>query len=251
MILSMISRAITPGDLPAPDNAWREVIKTISRPYSFMIGFSVMTSPVVVQFGSGAMNPFHPLFFLWMFNNSACSSFIPGIKIGTSSSYLKPAAVLITGTNFANCGSITFASSDSKAVNIISNLSGRISSTLLTMTSLIYSGIVSLFCQRKIPEFGSRSASTYFLPADRSDDTISVNSNHGCLFSARTNCCPTTPVAPIRATFSIEPIIDMQLITVFRIVTYRTCNIFTEDIYDNMQIGMVTNGRSDQVIEKL
>ncbi len=95
MTLSMISRAITPGDLPAPDKAWSEVIKTISAPNAFMIGFSVMARPVVVQFGSGAMNPCHPLFFLWVFSNSACSSFIPGIKIGTSSSYLKAAAVYL------------------------------------------------------------------------------------------------------------------------------------------------------------
>jgi hypothetical protein len=32
-------------------------------------------------------------------------------------------------------------------------------------------------------------------------------------------------VAPIRATFSIEQIIDMQLITVFRIVNNRICDI--------------------------
>ena len=173
------------------------------------------------------MNPCHPLFFLWTSSNCACLSFTPGIKIGTSSSYLNAAAVLMTGTDLANCGSITCASSDSRAVNIRSNLFGFISSTLLMMISLMYSGTVSLLCHRRIPDFGSRNASKYFLPADRSDDTTCTNSNHGCLFSARTNCCPTAPVAPIRATFSIRwQVINMQLIIVFRMEVNQICKIY-------------------------
>src|SRR5919107_320663 len=62
--LSMISRAITPGDLPAPDNACIDVMKTSSIPNAVDIGFRVIAKPVVVQFGSGDINPFHPLFFL-------------------------------------------------------------------------------------------------------------------------------------------------------------------------------------------
>src|ERR671921_729626 len=103
-------------------------------------------------------------------------SFIPGINIGTSFSYLKAAAVLITGTDCANLGSIIFASSDSSAVNTKSNCFASISSTLLTIMSCIYSGICSLLCHRRIPELGSRSASTYFFPADLSDEAMEVNS---------------------------------------------------------------------------
>src|SRR5215467_13470819 len=61
--LSMISRAMTPGDRPAPDKACNDVINTLFTPYLSMIGFKVMARPVVVQFGSGAINPAQFLFF--------------------------------------------------------------------------------------------------------------------------------------------------------------------------------------------
>src|SRR5215212_86363 len=138
--LSIMSRAITPGDLPAPDNACIEVIKTSSISNSCMMGLNVIARPVVVQFGNGATKPFHPLFFLWISSSSTCSSFIPGIKIGTSFSYRKAAAVLITGTDLANTGSIILASSDSSAVKTKSNSRKSTSSTLLTIMSRIYSG---------------------------------------------------------------------------------------------------------------
>src|SRR5918996_4553610 len=133
--LSIISRAITPGDLPAPDNACIDVIKTFSISNSCIMGFKVITRPVVVQFGNGAIKPLHPLFFLWTSSNSTWLSFIPGIKIETSFSYLKAAAVLITGIDLAKVGSISLASSDSRAVKTKSNSCGFTSSTLLTIMS--------------------------------------------------------------------------------------------------------------------
>src|SRR5919197_1392949 len=118
MILSIISSAMTPGDLPAPDIACIDVMNMLLIPNLVIIGLRVIARPVVVQFGSGAMNPLHPLFFLWIFNKYAWSSFTPGINIGTSLSYLNAAAVLITGTDLAKIGSISLASSDSIAVKM-------------------------------------------------------------------------------------------------------------------------------------
>ncbi len=66
----MMSSAMTPGDLPAPERACIEVMNTLSMPNLSSIGFSVIAMPVVVQFGSGAINPFQPRFFLWMFSSS-------------------------------------------------------------------------------------------------------------------------------------------------------------------------------------
>jgi hypothetical protein len=150
------------------------------------------------------MNPSHFRCFLWTFNRSICSSFIPGISIGTSFSYLKAAAVLMTGTDFAKLGSILSASSDSSAVNTRSNESGLIWSTVETIISRTYSGTSFLLCHLKIAEAGSLKESKYFFPADLEDETTAVNSNHGCLFNANTNSWPTAPVAPISATFNIR-----------------------------------------------
>jgi len=51
MTLSTTSIAETPGVLPAPEIAWREVITIDSRPKLSWMGLRVMQSPTVVQFG--------------------------------------------------------------------------------------------------------------------------------------------------------------------------------------------------------
>src|SRR5919199_3646582 len=116
--------------------------------------------------------------------------------MGTSFSYLNAAAVLITGTDFAKDGSISLASADSTAVKTKSNLLGSISCTLLSLISWMYSGICSLLCHLIIPDCESYRASAYLFPADLSDEAICDRSNHGCLFKAMINSCPTAPVAP-------------------------------------------------------
>ena len=61
-MLSVIPIAETP-DFPPPDIACIEVIITFFAPYLSSSGFSVIAKPVVVQFGSGATNPFQLRFF--------------------------------------------------------------------------------------------------------------------------------------------------------------------------------------------
>ena len=69
------------------------------------MGLRVKANPVVVQFACGDMKPLQPRFFCSC-NICICSLFIPGTSIGTSFSYLNADAVLNTGINFANRGSI-------------------------------------------------------------------------------------------------------------------------------------------------
>ncbi len=61
-MLSVIPIAETP-DFPPPEIACIEVIITFFAPYCSSNGFSVIANPVVVQFGSGATNPFQLRFF--------------------------------------------------------------------------------------------------------------------------------------------------------------------------------------------
>src|SRR5437763_736962 len=60
MTLSKISSAATPGESPAPETPCIDVMTTRRIPKRSSNGLSVTTSPIVVQFGSGAMNPFQP-----------------------------------------------------------------------------------------------------------------------------------------------------------------------------------------------
>ncbi len=159
-----------------------------------------MAKPVVVQLGRGTTQPFQFLFFFCNSSKSAWSSFIPGISIGTSSSYLYADEVLITGMSLANLVSISLAAPDSIDIKIRSNWEGSISSIVLTVISLIYSGISPPTSHLIMPLLGSLMASMYFLPADLSDAAICVTSNHGCSFKDWTNSCPTDPVTPIIAT---------------------------------------------------
>ena len=96
-----------------------------------------MAKPVVVQFGNGATQPFQFLFFFCCSKSSDCSSFTPGIKIGTSSSYLYAELVEITGTSAANFVSISLAAPDSIAENTKSNCETSTSSIFFTVILLI------------------------------------------------------------------------------------------------------------------
>ena len=78
-----------------------EVIMTRSTPYLSYSGFSVIARPVVVQLGSGATHPFQPRFLLCTSSRSAWASLMPGMSMGTSSSYLYAELVDMTGSRAA------------------------------------------------------------------------------------------------------------------------------------------------------
>ena len=124
---------------------------TFFTPYLSSNGFSVIANPVVVQFGRGATQPFQLRFFFWVSSNSACSSLIPGIRIGTSSSYLYAELVEITGKSAAIFVSISLAATDSTAENTRSNCDTSRSSIFLTVIDLMYSGISPPTSQATIP----------------------------------------------------------------------------------------------------
>jgi hypothetical protein len=86
MTLSTMSSATTPGDRPAPEMPCIDVISTRSMPKRSSSGLSVITRPIVVQFGKGAMNPCQPRRRRCPSICAACERFTPGTRIGTSSS---------------------------------------------------------------------------------------------------------------------------------------------------------------------
>ena len=86
MTLSRISSAATPGERPAPETPCIDVITTHCTPKQSSSGFSVIARPIVVQFGSGTMNPLHPRPLRCTSICAACAKFTPGTMIGTSSS---------------------------------------------------------------------------------------------------------------------------------------------------------------------
>src|SRR4030042_1055765 len=101
-------------------------------PKASYIGFSVIAMPVVVQLGMGVMKPLQPRAFCCCLKRAMCSELMPGIKMGTSFSYLKADAVLITGLVAANLGSRICAWSDSMAVNTMSTSEMSISLAFCT-----------------------------------------------------------------------------------------------------------------------
>src|SRR4030095_13026543 len=91
-----MSSAITPGERPAPDSPWSDVITTRSTPNASCRGLRVIASPVVVQFGTGVTKPFQPRFRRWTAISASWSMLTPGMKIGTSGSSRKAEAVETT-----------------------------------------------------------------------------------------------------------------------------------------------------------
>ena len=170
--------AVTP-DLPPPDMACMDVIMTFLAPYLSRSGFSVITKPVVVQLGSGATQPFQERLRFCSSSSSAWSSLMPGMRMGTSSSYLYAELVDITGRSLAKRVSISRAGPDSTAENIRSRFAVSTSSTPRTVISRTYSGMSPPTSQATIPVLGSRMASTYFLPAVLDEAAIWVTSNQG------------------------------------------------------------------------
>jgi hypothetical protein len=86
MMLSTMSSATTPGDRPAPETPCIDVMSTRCSPNRSSKGFRVTTSPMVVQFGSGVMNPRQFRRRRCRSMSLACDKLTPGTMIGTSSS---------------------------------------------------------------------------------------------------------------------------------------------------------------------
>jgi hypothetical protein len=81
-----MSSVSTPGERPAPDTDWSDVMITWRIPKASWSGFSVMASPMVVQLGTGVMKPVQPRRRFCTAMSRSWSRFTPGMKTGTSSS---------------------------------------------------------------------------------------------------------------------------------------------------------------------
>ncbi len=87
-----------------------------------MSGFSTIESPVPVQFGVVAIDPFQPLFFFWVSRSLRCSALISGIISGTSAS-MRWALASLTTVNpaSANFDSTCAATSEGSAEKTMSH----------------------------------------------------------------------------------------------------------------------------------
>src|SRR5262249_48035595 len=79
----------------------------------------------------------------------------------------------------------------------------RVSASSTGRSKMVLSGSGPAY-QRSESVTGSRNASPYLCPADRREAASASIWNQGWCCKARTNCWPTTPVAPTMAAFNID-----------------------------------------------
>src|SRR5262252_8786869 len=179
-----MSNEATPG-YPAPLTACIVVTNNDSTPNLSCNGANATTSPIAEQFGLVTIYPPDFLRQHCCSISARWSGLTSGITSGTSCC-IRNADELLTTAHpaSANLGSSSRAIPASSAAKITRGApAGPASETGSLRTG---SGI-GVFSRQ-------RTASSYFLPSERSEAASHATSNHGCPSNNWIKRCPTTPV---------------------------------------------------------